>query len=414
MKILLITNKCPPDSDGGLEMSAFQMANALRKRGHELDVVTSHLRPGFVLNEPEPDWVHRIFEYVPISSKAGVARKIDAAALRVKCTTVASRNVPAMESFLKGRNYDVAYCFGLHRISLATAFPLTERKIPILWHAGGTYIVDQLVHWPATIPGFTLSMNMFAKSWYEMEKKVDYSHIAFVSAFLRDSFKELGMTVEKSYVIPRGVDCELVTDLDRPRANPSVFFSASRLDREKGIDTAINAAGILHGKRPDLVWKLEIAGSFGDPGYRSELETLIAAAQLEKRVVFLGKLSHNDVLKKMRDATAFINSSRFGEPFGRTNIEALASATPVIASETGAVEEIVVPGESALLYGKEDPAQLATHMERILVDADLRKTLASNGLKVVTERFTLDRIVELTESTLADVLKTGYAKAGAA
>ena len=47
LRILLVTNKCPPDFDGGYELRAFQIAQALRARGHELDVVTSRYRPTF-------------------------------------------------------------------------------------------------------------------------------------------------------------------------------------------------------------------------------------------------------------------------------------------------------------------------------------------------------------------------------
>ncbi len=414
LNILLVTNKCPPDYDGGYELRAFQIANALRDRGHNVDIATSFLRPGFVLESPEPAWVHRIFEYVPISSKSGLARRADAAARRIKCTTIAEKNVPAMREFLKGRSYDLAYCFGLHRISLASAYPLVENHIPILWHAGGTYIVDQLVRWPAEMLGFRAAMSTVAKKWYEMERAVDYSNIAFVSEFLRDYFFGHGMKVAHPYVISRGADFELQRDVDRARVQPPLFFMASRLDREKGIHIALAGATLLAKRRPDLDWRLELAGNPGDSRYQEELVRLITSGGLSGKVAFLGKLSREAVLSKMRSATAFVSCSRYGEPFAGTIIETLASGTPLIGSIDGSIREVVRDEESALLFDKDDVEQLSKNMERVLTDQALLERLAKNGLKVIEERYTLDKILDQTEATLADVLKRHAAKAGAA
>ncbi len=409
-----MTNKCPPDYDGGYELRAFQIANALRARGHNLDIATSHFRAGFKLEAPEPSWVHRIFEYVPISSKTGLARKADAAFRRVQCTTIAEHNVPAMREFLNGRQYDLAYCFGLHRISLASAYPLTEKGIPILWHAGGTYIADQLYRWPSEMPGFRVAMNTVAKKWYEMERAVDYSNIAFVSEFLRDYFFEHGMKVPHPYVISRGADFDLQRDVNRKRAEPPLFFMASRLDSEKGIDTAIRAAALLLQHRPDLDWRLEIAGAPGDAAYRLQLDTLIAEGRLENRIMFLGKQPREGVLAKMREATAFVSCSRYGEPFAGTIIETLASGTPLIGSIDGSIKEVVVNEESALLFDKDDFQTLSEDMERMLTDPSLAERLAHNGLRVIEERYTLDKILDQTEAAFKDVLSRTATKVGAA
>jgi glycosyltransferase involved in cell wall biosynthesis len=414
LKILLVTNKCPPDYDGGYELRAFQIARALRDRGHELDVVTSHLRSGFKLEEPEPEWVHRIFRYVPISSKSGLARRADAAWRRVACTTVAEHNVPAMREFLRGRSYDLAYCFGLHRISLASAYPLTEKGIPILWHAGGTYIVDQMVRWPKEMPGFRMAMGTVARKWYEVERAVDYSNIAFVSEFLRDYFFEHGMKVPHPYVISRGADFPLQRDVDRPRDEPRLFFMASRLDREKGIHNAVEAGALLFKRRPDLDWRLEVAGNPGNPKYREELDRAAESGGIRERVSFPGKMPRDAVLEKMRGATAFVSCSRYGEPFAGTIIETLASGTPLLGSIDGSIREVVKHEESALLFGRDDAETLSRHMERVLTDRSLTTKLATAGLKVIEERYTLDKILDQTEAVFADVLSRAGQKVGAA
>jgi len=49
----MVSNKTPPDYDGSYELRAFQIENALRERGHNADMATGFLRPGFKLEEPE-------------------------------------------------------------------------------------------------------------------------------------------------------------------------------------------------------------------------------------------------------------------------------------------------------------------------------------------------------------------------
>jgi glycosyltransferase involved in cell wall biosynthesis len=408
-----VTNKCPPDYDGGYELRAFQIACALRAHGHEVDIATSRLRPGFVLKQDEPPWVHRLFQYVPISTRRGLARRFDAAWKRVACTTIASKNVPAMQRFLDGKSYDIAYCFGLHRISLAVAKPISNRGIPILWHAGGTYIVDQLYRWPKELPGFRLAMALFAKGWYQMEQQVDFSNIAFVSEFLRDYFFDNGMAVSNPYVISRGADFPLQTDVGRVRQEPPMFFMASRVDFEKGIHTAIGAAELLLKRRPELQWSIEIAGNPGDPGYLEKLHETVAAAGLTPRIQFLGKLTRDRVLEKMRVAAAFVSCSRYGEPFAGTIIETLASGTPLLGSIDGSIREVVVHGKSALLFERDDAEMLSRHMEAVLTQPGLCAALSREGLNVIEDKYTLEKIIHQTEIVLARIVER-HAQAGAA
>ena len=71
LRILMVSNKCPPDFDGGYELRAFQIAQALRARGHELDLVTSRYRPTYQGERQDPPWVHRIFRYAGPSRRRG-------------------------------------------------------------------------------------------------------------------------------------------------------------------------------------------------------------------------------------------------------------------------------------------------------------------------------------------------------
>ena len=119
----------------------------------------------------------------------------------------------------------------------------------------------------------------------------------------------------------------------------------------------------------------------------------------------------DSVLAKMREAAAFLSCPRYGEAFAGTIMESLASGTPLIGSIDGSIREVVVHEESALLFDKDAPSELAVHMERILTDPALARKLALGGLKVMGERFTVGKILDQTEAAFADVLARHRSKA---
>ena len=404
LRILLVTNKCPPDFDGGFELRAFQIARALRARGHQLDLVTSCYRESFKGERRDPEWVHRLFRYVPVTQMKGPLRHLGRVAKLFESTWVAGENVPAMEEFLRGREYDLAYCFGLLRISFAVAGPIQRRGIPILWHAGSTCIADHFFHFGKKVFGYETAMRLGTRGWYAAEKRIEFRHVAYVSDFLRDREAERGHTPPHRYVISRGIDFPLADDVQRPRTQPPVFFLAGRIDPSKGIHNVIAAAGMLMRKRPELAWKIEFGGISNRPYYQADLDTQIAREGVRERIAFLGLLDREEVTARMKRATAFIFSSVYGEPFSSTIIESMACGTPLIGADDGSILEVVEPGVSALVYRKNEPAELAAHLERVLDDPALAQRIAAAGVETVRRRYTLDRILDLTEETFGRVL----------
>ena len=414
LRILLVTNKCPPDFDGGYELRAFQIAQALRGRGHEVDIVTSRYRDTYTGERRDPAWVHRLFRYVPLSTMRGPLRHLDRLAKLFESTWVAGENVPAMEAFLRSREYDLAYCFGMLRISFAVAEPIQRRGIPILWHAGGTCIADHFFHRPKKFPGYALGLWLFTRGWRSAEQRIEFRHLAYVSTFLRDRERQRGHLPPHSYIISRGIGFPLAPDVDRPRAQPPVFFLAARIDATKGTHIVIAAAALLAQKRPGLAWKIEFAGTTFVPAYREEIDAEVARHHLGERVAFLGQLGRAEVLARMKSATAFIFSSIYGEPFSSTIIESMACGTPLIGADDGSILEVVEPGVSALVYRKNDPADLAAQMERVLDDPAFAQRLAAAGVETIRTRYTLDRILDLTEETFQRVLGDHAARPPAA
>ena len=401
MRVLLVSNLYPPDYDGGYEISASKVAAGLRARGVEVDVVTSRFRPGFTPVAEEP-WVHRIFEFRPSvlgTESHGLRNKVKVVRILMRNEGMTLRNLPELRRFLKRRRYDVAYVFGLHHVGLACCAALTERGIPILWHFGDHHLANRAAAWAdsATYRFFTRTI---LREIYQAEARLDLRHAAFLSEYLRDYYLEREVPLGKTYVLPRGVEFPLGTDVDRLREEPSVVLMAGRLSTDKGFHVVLQAGRLLAERRLDLSWKMRIVGG-GDESYLAELKAL--ADPLGERVEFVPKVSQGEILQMMSRATVFVSASIWGEPFGRTNIEAMGCGTPLVASLTGAILEIVRPGESALVYPKEDAAALSRELEQVLDDPVLRRSLALKGVERVAEAYTMNGILDRTQAILQSI-----------
>jgi glycogen synthase len=418
MRILVISNLFPPDYDGGLELSAAQLARGLRQRAHEVNVLTSRYRDSYVGPREEEPWIHRLLHFAPpnrwaeagatSSIRGGIRGRVESLQRKIavlhdfkRSLDVGGPNFVGAQRLLQQQSYDLAYCFGLHQVSLATTAPVTERGIPLVWHTGDYWLLERL----RPLPKFEHAMRILNARIFKLEQRTNTDNVLFISEAQRRIYAERSFRPQRWEVIPRSIDFEPIQHVALPsRAlDAGLFFMACRLSFDKGVSVAIEAARKLRQDMNDLDWSLEIAGP-GVPEMVELFQRQIADAGLSERVKLLGKISREETLQKMRSATAFLSTSLWEEPFGRTNIEAMACGAPLIASKTGAIFEIVGNSECALLYDKEDAAQLAAHMQAVLTQPELAETLARKGLARVREAFTMDRILDRTEDFFERVL----------
>jgi glycogen synthase len=220
---------------------------------------------------------------------------------------------------------------------------------------------------------------------------------------------------ERVHVIHNGIDLDLyrpATDTDALEENvidpskPFVLF-VGRITRQKGI---VHLARAIPEIDPDVQVVL-CAGAPDTKEIAVEMEQAVAAArEARPGVIWIEKMLPRDqVIQLYSHATVFCCPSVY-EPFGIINLEAMACGTPVVATATGGILEVVVDGETGLLVPIEqagggsfepaDPARfshdLASAINRLLADAPLRERMAVAGRRRVEELFSWGAIAQKT------------------
>jgi starch synthase len=212
---------------------------------------------------------------------------------------------------------------------------------------------------------------------------------------------------ERVQVIHNGVDTAVYRPLRAegalraqgvdPAAPYAIFVG--RVTRQKGLQHLLGAARRLPAGRQVVV----CAGAADTPELAAEIERLAAEVRSRgARLVWLeGILPREVVIPLLSGATVFVCPSIY-EPFGLVNLEAMACATAVVATDVGGIPEIVVPGETGLLVAYDERAPeafeegLAAGIEGLLSDPARAAAMGEAGRRRALERFSWPAIADRT------------------
>lgn len=165
---------------------------------------------------------------------------------------------------------------------------------------------------------------------------------------------------------------------------PYVLF-ASTLYRYKNLEGLLEGFAAL---RADLRSNLDIAVSgYGDPRYLAELRARAQRLGIEHQVHLLGHQKADDLRLLYQQADVFSYPTLY-ETFGHPPLQAMAQGTPVVASNVSSVPEVV--GDAALLHPPTDRDALASSIETVLTDSEMRERLIAAGLQRAS-KFTWER-----------------------
>jgi glycosyltransferase involved in cell wall biosynthesis len=213
-------------------------------------------------------------------------------------------------------------------------------------------------------------------------------------------FVALGLIAPKKSVLIRGsgVDVSAFTPTPLPEGTPMVLF-ASRLMRQKGLDTFIEAASLLKGQARFVVVGYAEATS-PDHVPPQELEALAQEGVIE----WWGK--RDDMPTVIAQASIVCLPSSYGEGVPKILIEAAACARPIVTTDVVGCREIVAHGENGLLVPPRNAPALAEAIRTLVDDPALRARMGANGRERVLAGFTLTHVTTATLALYQTLLKS--------
>jgi glycosyltransferase involved in cell wall biosynthesis len=179
----------------------------------------------------------------------------------------------------------------------------------------------------------------------------------------------------------------------------------------KGQEVVVRAIAKLQAEFPDLVCLLIGDTSPSDAAYHDRIRTLIRESGLERAVLITGHRS--DVPNYIDVLDVMIHASIDPEPFGRVLLEGMALRKPLVASDGGAVPEIVAHGETGLLFKPGDPDALAAALATLLRDPARARAMGEAGRERLVAHYSIRRNVERTQAVY-EQLFAGVTSASAA
>ena len=170
--------------------------------------------------------------------------------------------------------------------------------------------------------------------------------------------------------------------------------SVGSLNPLKGHEQFLQAAALLTAQYPDAFFI--VAGIDVTPAQinRANLERVIRELKLETKFRFIGKM--DDVAPLFCALDIFVSASH-SESFGLVIAEAMATETPIVATETEGAKEILRNGETGLLVKVRDVPDLANAIGKLLADEELRLRIGRRAGEEVRRRFPLEKMVNATE-----------------
>ncbi len=223
----------------------------------------------------------------------------------------------------------------------------------------------------------------------EIARSFHADRIVFCSRFLEKEARAALPGLDPSTVIYNGANETRFFPRQRNAhraADPPVVLFAGRLVPEKGAHIFVEAMWLLQARGVRAVGRVLGATGFG-PNNRATpyLKKIVRDAPANVR--FEGYRAASSVAEEFRSADIFCSPSVWEEPFGMVNVEAMASGLPVIATKSGGVPEIFASG-GALLVERGSAVELASALESVIRDRDLRSRLATESYRSFLRDFT--------------------------
>ena len=358
---------------GGAERYLFELTEVLQANGHTV-IPFAMQHPDNFETEYEDDFVDNI-EYAMNSvwQKAASFFKISGRMIY----SVQARQ--RLERLIARERPDVAHLHMIdHQLSPSILHALKKYKVPAiqtvhqyklvcpnyrLYNPRTAQICEKCLrgsfyhpiiercHKDSAIAGLLIAVESYLHRWMKIyEKNIDIFHVP--SRFMGQKMREAGIARGKIRHLPYTIKI----DKFKPhyKSKPYVLYFG-RLSDEKGILTLLHAMKDLPQAHLHVV---------GDGPQEPQLRSFVQEHGL-KNISFLGKKSGGELARLVQEARMIVVPSEWYDNSPLVIYEAMAYGKPVIATRLGGMPELIIEGETGLLFDAGNAEQLAEKIRHL-------------------------------------------------
>lgn len=364
LTICLLSKQFPPGV-GGAETYAYELANGLAERGHQVDVYTQ--------------WIESVNEPADVHENVTVYRITKARNKLVTFETLwfslqARRQIDFDQ-------YDIVHGTLMPASSIAVT-PLNDITPPLVMTSHGTSIGETKSVALETPADYLLKF-----FFHPMNVVMDYlagqnadEIIAISDHAQAELVGKYGFDEDSVHMIPHGVDTDRFYPRERqhPDVNPerTTLLYVGRLGARKGLDLAIKALANIENSTIELL----IAGT---GRHEDHLRDLAQELEIVGQVHFLGYVPDDDLPQLYSSSDIFVLPSRY-EGFGLVLLEAMACETPVIGTNAGGIPTVIDHNQTGFKV-RRDVTMLSNAIRSLVSDDTQRNTMAKNAHTKATE-----------------------------
>lgn len=385
-RLLMITNLFPPDELGGYGRMMWEFAFGLVERGHDL-LVASTDAVKFRKEVAPEEWVleprvRRTLRLMGTWEK-GAPLMLSS---QQELLEVVTGNGKEVEALLDEHRPELVILGNLDMLHPHVLSPMLTRGLPLLHALANAAPGFNPEHQPKT-PRYWMAP---CSDWNGLEVR----RLGFSPARLTTLYP--GGRVDRFFR-------QVLPSPDRLR-----ICYASLVMPYKGAHILVGALDSLH--RLGVDFTAEIAGDCPDPRFLDNLRQHVARVGMDHKVTFSGFLNRKGLAALFARSNVLVFPSQFAEPFGISQVEAMASGLVVVSSGTGGAKEIVQNEVSGFLFQPQSPDDLAKRLYFLARKPEKLRELALGAQRRAND-FSVDKAVLKIEALVEQLLASFKTKA---
>lgn len=370
LRILILTNLYPPQAIGGYERAIADYARLLYQRGHTVLVLTTNTEEYSIDQTPSDaqPMVRRGLSLGGSWSDRGAIwfppEQLEAIDLQNEKAVIQELQTFRPQVCLAG-NIDLLGV-ELLQIILAAGIPVAH------------YVMNASPGYPQQLsPQTSLHQYITCSEW------------------IRQNLQQQGYLAQSQTIYPGAAVEEFYQPELPPRDQLRIAY-ASLVMYYKGTDVLIEALCLLHAA--GIPFTATVAGGTLEPEFVQALHHLVESEGLQEKVQFPGVLSRQQLKQLYRTHNVLVFPSRFEEPFGISQIEAMAAGLTLVTSGTGGAREIVEHGQDGLIFESENPLYLADILSSLPRFPTEWEAITRQGQQRAMSQFSQAQTIEQLES----------------